>query len=148
MFKRKRNALLLKKTEDLIKSLNKNEVDFVIIGRTARLLQTGEMATFDVDIAIRPTESNAKKTQQVLKTFGSNVSPVRIEDLLKKRIQRDILITDLCPYPLKKTYIFRILNGISFDQVWGNKVKKKYGNTPVYCASLDDLERMEKGFNL
>ena len=36
------------------------------------------------------------------------------------------------------------MKGVSFDEVWKNKVKAKFGNTFAWFASLDDLIKMKK----
>ena len=36
------------------------------------------------------------------------------------------------------------MKGASFEQVWQNRVKAKFGDTFVYFASLDDLIKMKK----
>lgn len=37
-----------------------------------------------------------------------------------------------------------IIKGISFDEVWKNKIKAKFGKTEVYFPSLDDMIKMKK----
>jgi hypothetical protein len=36
------------------------------------------------------------------------------------------------------------VKGVSFDEVWKNKVKSKFGDTFAWFASLDDLIKMKK----
>lgn len=56
--------------------------------------------------------------------------------MLKKKvlIRQYAVETDLHPF----------VKGVSFDQIWENKVRAKFGNTFVYFASLDDLTKMKK----
>lgn len=122
--------------EKLLKLLKGHKVDFVIIGATAFPVHGYARATLDIDIFLRPERANAERALQALKEFGYDVTDVTIEDLLKKKIliRQYALETDLHPF----------VKGVSFDQVWKNKVKAKFGNTFVYFASLEDLIKMKQ----
>jgi predicted nucleotidyltransferase len=123
-------------TEGLLKLLKEHKVDFVIIGATAFPVYGYARATLDIDIFIRPTEPNAERTRLALKAFGYDVSDVKKGDLLKKKllIRQYTVETDIHPF----------VKGISFEKVWENKVRAKFGNTFVYFASLDDLIKMKR----
>jgi predicted nucleotidyltransferase len=123
-------------TEGLLRSLKEHKVDFVIIGATAFPVHGYARATLDIDIFIRPTEVNAERTWSALKAFGYDVTDVKIEDLLKKKllIRQYAVETDIHPF----------VKGISFEEVWRNKVRAKFGNTFVNFASLKDLIRMKR----
>jgi len=123
-------------TESLLKSLKEHRVDFVIIGATAFPVHGYARATLDIDIFIRPTETNAEKAWQALKAFGYDVSDIKKEDLLKKKllIRQYTVETDIHPF----------VKGVSFEEVWINKVRAKFGNIFVYFASLDALIKMKR----
>lgn len=122
-------------TESLLKLLKEHKVDCVIIGATAFPVHGYARATLDIDIFIRPTESNAKKTWKALKEFGYDVTDIKKEDLLKKKllIRQYAVETDIHPF----------VKGVSFETVWKNKLRAKFGNTFVYFASLNDLIKMK-----
>jgi len=90
----------------------------------------------DIDIFIRPERANAEKTLVALKSFGYDVRDVTVDELLTKKIliRQYLVETDIHPY----------VKGVSFDDVWINKVKSKFGDTFVWFASLDDLIKMKK----
>ena len=73
---------------------------------------------------------------RALKAFGYDLSNIKKEDLLKKKllIRQYAVETDIHPF----------VKGVSFEEVWKNKVREKFGNTFVYFASLDDLIRMKR----
>ncbi len=123
-------------TESLLKLLKGHKVDFVIIGATAFPVHGYARATLDIDIFIRPEKSNAERAWDALKEFGYEVTDISIEDLLKKKIliRQYAVETDIHPF----------VKGVSFEHVWKNKVKAKFGNTFVYFTSLDDLIKMKK----
>ena len=123
-------------TENLLKSLKEHKVEFVVIGATAFPVHGYARATLDIDIFIRPTEVNAQRTWNALKAFGYDLTDVEKKDLLKRKllIRQYAVETDIHPF----------VKGISFEEVWKNKVRAKFGNSFVYFASLDDLIKMKR----
>ena len=123
-------------TESLLKSLNTHKVRYVVIGATAFPVHGYARATLDIDIFIEPTKANVRKTLTALAEFGYDVADVSVEDMLTKKIliRQYILETDVHPF----------VAGVTFEQVWRNRVRDKFGQTPVYFASLDDLIKMKK----
>ncbi len=123
-------------TESLLRSLKEHKVKFVIIGATAFPVHGYSRATLDIDIFIKPERSNAEKTLVALKNFGYDVKDVTVDELLTKKIliRQYLVETDIHPY----------VTGVSFDDIWKNKVKSKFGDTFVWFASLDDLIKMKK----
>ncbi len=123
-------------TEKLLKLLKEHKVDFVVIGATAFPVHGYTRATLDIDIFIRADEANAKKTIEALKKFGYDLSDVTVKDLLTKKIliRQYAVETDIHPF----------VKGISFGNVWKNRIKAKFGNTYVDFASLDSLIEMKR----
>jgi predicted nucleotidyltransferase len=123
-------------TESLLKSLKEHKVKFVIIGATAFPVHGYSRATLDIDIFIKSERSNAEKTLAALKNFGYDVRDVTVDELLTKKIliRQYLVETDIHPY----------VKGVSFEEVWKNKVRAKFGNTFAWFASLDDLIKMKK----
>ncbi len=123
-------------TEGLLKLLKEHKVDFVVIGATAFPVHGYARATLDIDIFIKASEENAVRTLAALKNFGYDVSDIHKEDLLKKKllIRQYAVETDIHPF----------VKGMSFERIWKNKVRAKFGNTFVYFASLGDLIKMKQ----
>ena len=123
-------------TEDLLRLLNARRVEFVIIGATAFPIHGYARATLDIDIFIRPEPQNASRLFEALKDFGYDVSDITLEDLLTRKvlIRQYLVETDIHPF----------VTGITFDQVWKNRVQGTYGNEDVFYASLDDLITMKE----
>lgn len=123
-------------TEKLLKLLKGHKVRFVVIGATAFPVHGYSRATLDIDIFIKPEIPNAQKTQDALKEFGYDVADITTNDLLTRKIliRQYFIETDIHPF----------VKGITFDQVWKNKVKAKFGQTFVWFASLNDLIKMKR----
>ena len=49
-------------------------------------------------------------------------------------IRQNLVETDIHPF----------VKGVSFDSVWTNRVKAKFGDVFAWFASLDDLIKMKK----
>ena len=122
--------------ETLLKSLNAREVRYVIIGATAFPVHGYARATLDVDILIEPTEENASRTWEALRAFGYDVTDVTVDDMLAKKIliRQYLLETDIHPSAA----------GVTFEQVWSNRVEGAIGDTPTRFAGLDELIAMKQ----
>jgi predicted nucleotidyltransferase len=122
--------------EGLLKSLKECRVRFVVIGATAFPVHGYSRATLDIDIFIQPTPRNAARTHEALKAFGYDMSDVTVDDLLtKKLLVRQYLVeTDIHPF----------VKGTTFERIWANKVKARFGRTFAWFAGLDDLIEMKK----
>jgi len=123
-------------TEDLLRLLNVHKVEFVVIGATAFPIHGYARATLDIDIFVHPEPQNASRLFEALKDFGYDVSDITLEDLLTRKvlIRQHLVETDIHPF----------VTGITFDQVWKNRVQGTYGNEEVFYASLDDLIIMKE----
>ena len=122
--------------ENLLKLLKEHKVRFVVIGATAFPVHGYSRATLDIDLFIEPSQTNARRTHESLKSFGYDVSDITIDDLLTKKvlIRQYLVETDIHPF----------VKGISFDRIWANRVKAKFGDVFVWFASLDDLIKMKQ----
>jgi predicted nucleotidyltransferase len=123
-------------TEKLLRLLKENKVRFVVIGASAFPVHGYSRATLDMDIFIKPEERNAERTRDALKAFGYDMTDVTVDDLLTKKvlIRQYEIETDIHPF----------VEGTSFENVWKNKVKAKFGDTYVWFASLEDLIKMKR----
>jgi predicted nucleotidyltransferase len=122
--------------EGLLKSLKENKVRFVIIGATAFPVHGYSRATLDTDIFIEPTPLNAERAREALRAFGYDMSDVTVDDLLTSKvlIRQYLVEADIHPF----------VKGTTFERVWANKVKARFGKTFVWFASLEDLIEMKK----
>jgi predicted nucleotidyltransferase len=125
-------------TESLLKLLNEHNVRYVVIGATAFPVHGYARATLDIDIFIEATPENAKRTLAALMEFGYDVTDISVEDVLTKKllIRQYVMETDIHIHPF--------VAGVTFEDVWRNRIRDKIGQTPAYFASLDDLIRMKQ----
>jgi len=123
-------------TEGLLRSLNAHDVRYVLIGATAFPVHGYARATLDVDIFIEPSEENAARAHRALIDLGYDLSDVSVPELLAKKVlvRQYVLEVDIHPF----------VAGVTFEEVWRNRVEDRIGATPAAFASLDDLIRMKE----
>jgi len=123
-------------TEKLIKLLKENNVIFVVIGATAFPVYGYARATLDIDIFIRPELENIRRTMKALKEFGYDLMDLAPEDFLENKvlIRQYMVEVDIHPF----------IKGVTFDEVWKNRITAKFENTEVFFPSLDDMIKMKK----
>lgn len=123
-------------TESLLRSLNAHDVRYVVIGATAFPVHGYARATLDIDIFIEPTKANAKRARSALTEVGYDLGEISLQDMLTKKllIRQYILETDVHPF----------VAGVTFEDVWRNRVTDRIGETTANFASLDDLIKMKQ----
>jgi predicted nucleotidyltransferase len=123
-------------TENLLRLLKEHRVDFIVIGASAFPVYGYARATLDIDLFIRPTLLNTKRMMKALQEFGYDLMDLRAEDFLENKIliRQYQVEADFHPF----------VKGVTFDDVWKNRIRAKYGNTKVNFPSLDDMIMMKK----
>ena len=123
-------------TEKLIKLLKENNVIFVVIGATAFPVYGYARATLGIDIFIRPELENIRRTMKALKEFGYDLMDLVPKDFLENKILIRQYMVEVDIHPFVK--------GITFNEVWKNRITAKFENTEVFFPSLDDMIKMKK----
>lgn len=116
----------------IVASFNKHRVDFMIIGGFAVVYHGHVRATKDLDLYIRRTEENAKRTVAALEEVGFGSPEMTPEvftadngiSLGAKPLQVDI-ISDL--------------RGIDFNDAWARKETSSFGLEAAHYISREDL---------
>lgn len=126
-------------TESVLQSLNEAHVKYVIIGASAFPAHGYGRTTLDLDVLIEPTKENAERTHAALTKLGYDVTDVSVQEILEKKILFRQYVLDLDIHPEAA--------GVTFAQVWKNKVRRKFRETFAFFASLDDLIKMKRAAN-
>ena len=119
--------------EDLLQSFNKHNVEYCIIGSFAVAFYATPRYTKDIDVLINPTTSNAKNIVKALNDFGFSTLNLTAEDF---KTEGTIIQLGFEPVRID---ILTSISGISFSQIWKNKVTGIYGSEQVYFIGKDDL---------
>ncbi len=123
-------------TERLLQYLNEAKAAYVVIGATAFPAYGYARATLDIDLFVKPTRANIRRVMKALRQFGYDLADFNENDFLthKVLIRQYVLETDIHPF----------VKGVSFDEIWKNKIPGEIGKTAVFFPSLEDMIRMKK----
>lgn len=120
--------------------MHAHKVIFMVIGGYALPAYGYTRTTQDIDIFIKPTKANAKKTIAALREAGYEiVENSMIEKFLKTRvlIRQYVLDTDIHPH----------VAGVDFSGAWKRRVKSFVHGIEVFVPSLDDMLAMKLAAN-
>src|SRR6266853_3808884 len=121
----------------LLSSLLDHKVQYVIIGAWAFPAHGYKRYTGDIDIFIKPTASNVARTRKALLEIGYEVvrdTPPRMFLTTKVLIRQYELETDIHPF----------VKGVSFEEVWKNRIEAEIEGVPVFVPSLEDIIKMKR----
>ena len=113
--------------------LNKNNVQYLIVGGYAYSYYAEPRFTKDIDVFIATSIENAEKIMIALQEFGFNNVGLNAADFLEsgRTIQ-------LGQAPIRIDIITSI-DGVLFDQAWQNRIEGKFGDIPAFFIAKHDL---------
>ncbi|MFH1724989.1 MAG: hypothetical protein ABII00_10260 [Elusimicrobiota bacterium] len=115
---------------DFIAALNRNRVEYVIVGAYALAFFGAPRFTGDVDIWIRPTSSNAKALLSAVSEFGFESLSLTEEDILSGRIIQ-------MGYPPMRIDLITVLDGVTADEIWAGRKEGLFGEQSVFYIGKD-----------
>lgn len=119
--------------EELLRLFNKYKVKYCIVGAFAIAYYALPRYTKDMDIFLEPSKENANRILKALNEFGFKALNFSIEDFMYEG-----KIMQLGYEPVRIDIITSI-EGCSFDEVWKNKKRGRYGEENAYFIGLDEL---------
>ena len=111
--------------DDFVAALNKNQVEYVIVGSFALAFHGCPRATGDIDFWIRPTSSNAKNLLSALRDFGFGQLDISEGDVLSGNIIQ-------LGFPPVRIDLISKLTGLTAEEVWKGRKKGKFGDHDVF----------------
>ena len=119
--------------KEFIELLNQAKVKYVIVGGYALAFHNMPRFTGDIDFFIEISADNASRIVETIDKFGfKNIGITQNDFLLKDNIIQ-------LGYPPLRIDIITTLDGVSFKQVWKNKIKGFFGNQEIHVISKPDL---------
>jgi hypothetical protein len=111
--------------DQFVSVLNKNRVQYLIVGSFALAFHGFPRATGDIDFWIRPTLSNAQNLLRALGDFGFGELEISTNDILSgKIIQLGV--------PPIRIDLISVLTGLTSEEVWKDRKKGKFGDHDVF----------------
>jgi hypothetical protein len=134
MSERGTNEAELDDFDRVIGSLIKNDVDFMIIGGYAVIFHGNVRTTKDLDILIRRTPENAKRTVAALEQIGLTCPELSPEFFMSGK---GITFGE----PPMRVDVLSEVRGVNFDDAWTRRQTSRFGPHEANYIGLDDLVR-------
>ena len=124
--------------EEFLQLLNDHQVEYVIVGGYAVAFHGYVRATKDIDLFFRNSEKNITKICNVLSEFGLPVSKDERGDFGERGA---IIRIGVSPIMIE---LINDISGVSFEEVWENRLEGKYGGVSVDFISFENLLKNKK----
>ncbi|OGS04791.1 MAG: hypothetical protein A3G41_04065, partial [Elusimicrobia bacterium RIFCSPLOWO2_12_FULL_59_9] len=115
---------------DFVAALNRNRVEFVIVGAFSLAFLGYPRATGDIDFWIRPTASNAEAVLRALKDFGFKSLGITKDDILSGKVIQ-------MGFPPVRIDLLTKLDGVTAEEIWGNRQEGPFGEHAVFYLGKD-----------
>lgn len=114
--------------EDLLATLERHQVRYLIIGGLAFIYHAKPRYTKDMDLWVGPAAENVARANRALAEFGSPtlLDPHRPDEILQLGVAPNRI--DL----LRET-------GLDFEQVWPRRIEGRYGRAAASWIDIDSL---------
>ncbi len=118
---------------DLLRALNDEGAEYLIVGGYAFAVHGRIRATKDVDIFIGTDPANAARVWRALRSFGAPLDELHIEDLTQPET------FFIMGRPPNQIDIITTIDGVSFEVAWQGRFASSYADVPVFYIGKDDL---------
>ena len=116
---------------DFVAALNKNDVQYVIVGSFALAFHGCPRATGDIDFWIRPTSSNARNLLKAINDFGFGKLDISEDDVLSDNIIQ-------LGYPPVRIDLISALDGLTPKEIWEGRQAGKFGDHDARYISKEN----------
>jgi hypothetical protein len=123
--------------EDFISCLNKQKVEYLIVGSFALFFFGQPRATGDIDIWIKPEQKNAEKVLSAIHDFGFSSLSITSQDILAG----NVIQLGFVPVRID---LLTILDGVTKDEIWGSRIAGKLGNNEVYFIGKEIYKKNKR----
>lgn len=124
--------------KELLLAFNAHDVEYLIVGAHALAAHGHVRATKDLDLWVRPEESNAQRVLRALLDFGAPLSDLTAADLSGEET-----IFQIGHAPLRIDVITSI-DGVDFAEAWPDRLETSFGGVPAFVISRHHLIRNKK----
>ena len=132
---RKALPMMTEDFKDLLRLLNANAVEYLLIGGHAFSVHAEPRTTKDLDIFIRSDPKNAIAVFRALAQFGAPLAGMTEVDFMDGT-------TFQIGQPPDRIDVLQKIEGITFEEAWQNRVEGTIDDEiPAHVISRDDLIR-------
>ncbi|MDQ7816526.1 MAG: DUF6036 family nucleotidyltransferase [Melioribacteraceae bacterium] len=124
--------------KELLRLLNENQVEYLVIGAFALGFHGAPRNTGDIDIWIRISKENAKRMIATLEVFGFSSLGFKEEDFLEK----DSIIQ--LGVPPVRIDILTSITGVEFEDAYNNRCILKSDGISINYLSKEDFIKNKK----
>ncbi|MBN2159373.1 MAG: hypothetical protein JW807_08245 [Spirochaetes bacterium] len=122
---------------DIILSLQKQRVEFVIAGAFALALYGHPRATGDIDIWVKPDRDNAGRLLAAIRDFGFTSLDIIEDDILSGKV------IQLGYPPVRIDFITR-LTGLTSEEIWNGRTPGPFGDLTVDYIGRESFIKNKK----
>ncbi len=119
---------------EFIESLNKNDVQYLVVGGYAVAFHGHPRYTQDLDVWIKVEPDNAQRVTQALSDFGFESLGLKPDDFLTPGYVIQL------GYPPYRIDILTEVKGVDFDNCYSQRVIADIGGVSVYFIDLENLK--------
>ena len=124
--------------EDLFKILNAHKIKYLMVGAHAVMFYTEPRFTKDMDVWIPADLNDGERVYEALKAFGAPLKSIKPSDF-----KNPSTIFQIGVAPVRIDVLTHI-SGVSVENAWKNKIRSRYGKTPIYILGRFDLIKTKK----
>jgi hypothetical protein len=121
---------------DLFAALNAAGADYLLIGAHALAVHGFIRGTKDLDVWVRPSAENAPRVHRALVDFGAPVGDVSV-------FARPGIVYQIGVPPVRID-ITTIVDGVTFDEAWPERVTASFEGQPIVVLSRAHLIRNKR----
>ena len=118
---------------DLLRALNDEGAECLIVGGYAFAVHGRIRATKDVDLFIGTDAENARKVWRALRRFGAPLDELQPDDLTSPGT------FFIMGRPPNQIDLITTIDGVSFERAWANRFASTYAGVPVNYIARADL---------
>ncbi len=126
---------------EFLQLLNRNNVRYLIVGGYAVAYHGHPRSTGDIDIFIESTKLNAFSILKALDDFGFSELGITKDDLTAE----DNIIQ--LGYPPLRIDILTSIDGLNFQEAWGNRIIEHIDDLSLNIICLNDLLKNKRSTN-
>jgi len=121
--------------KDLLRLLNEEKVEYLIVGGYAMAAHGHPRYTGDIDLWIHADPENARRIMASLKEFGFGSLGLRETDFQKP--QQVIQLG----FPPSRIDLMTDVDGLSFPECWARRIEVEVDDLVLHAIGLSDLIR-------